>query len=619
MTRAFAALLFAALILAGGCASEIGVKENSLSERRNYGVADYSAGSLSSSTLNLLSNFLLTGIYREDPSAALLRLQQLWQKEKRSEYLTALADTALQAGFRFRADQDRSSRYFLAAAVYSLGYLKYLDNEKELYNEDRFRLIRIYNLAATELFFYLKERNLERRSGFAIPMFEKNNARQVFFKNPVYDLPLPADNIASFTPCANYRTRGLTHDTRAFGVGVPLVASLKAGCRDVGGQLVDNLPVAVTFVLDIEEKGGDICAVPRYVYSRIREKVICGKREFPLAADFSVPLACAAGAPQTMNFFERTIKVSEANALSGLYHLEPYDENRIPVVFVHGLMSDARTWSQMLNTLFNDPILRRKYQFMGFGYSSGAPIFVSAARLRRELQALREALVKQKRSTEQFDKMVLVGHSMGGLLSRLQITECSGDILIRALQLKDVEKLKARLTDKQKKQLSSTLNFSFSPYIKRVIFIAVPHRGSQVATSWIGRLGASLIRLPAELVHRNLHLISELVRNGKFDISGGSYGTGIDNLRPDDIMLQLLNKLKFAPGVPYHSIIGNRTAPGIPGGSDGIVPYASSHLDGARSELVVQSGHGVQRNPLAIQEVRRILLLHVSQTEDKKQ
>ena len=93
--------------------------------------------------------------------------------------------------------------------------------------------------------------------------------------------------------------------------------------------------------------------------------------------------------------------------------------------------------------------------------------------------------------------------------------------------------------------------------------------------------------------------------------------TGIDNLRPDDGMLKLLGKLEMSSGVPCHSIIGNRAEQGIPGGSDGVVPYSSSHLDSAASELVVKSGHSVHRNPLAIQEVRRILLLHAESKGEK--
>jgi hypothetical protein len=206
--------------------------------------------------------------------------------------------------------------------------------------------------------------------------------------------------IADFTPCAHYRTRGLTHDTRIPGVGVPLVAELKEGIRDVGGMMISGLPIAVTLAgsFEIDPDNGAITGELRYIYSRFTDKVAFGKRLLPLAGDFSTPLARAVGKPQDMDFIERTVKVAEAERITGLYHLEPYDDKRIPVVFVHGLMSDARTWSQMLNTLLHDPVIRDKYQFLGFAYSSGNPIFVSAANLRRELRALREQLVKQKRT-----------------------------------------------------------------------------------------------------------------------------------------------------------------------------------------------------------------------------
>ena len=319
-----------------------------------------------------------------------------------------------------------------------------------------------------------------------------------------------------------------------------------------------------------------------------------------------------------MNFIERTVKVSEAARLTGLYHLEPYDDRRIPVIFVHGLMSDAKTWSQMLNTLLHDPVLRQKYQFLGFAYSSGNPVFISAATLRKALCELREKLVKQKRSTEAFDKMVLIGHSMGGLLSKLQITSCREELLLKQLKIKDSSALKNKLDPRESKRLEEILNFDPAPFVRRVIFIAVPHRGSAVAKSWIGRVGASLIRLPATLVRRNIQIITDLLKSKEIDADHIPGGTGIDNLRPDDMMLQLLGSLKMAPAVPFHSIIGNRKAQGIPGGSDGIVPYSSSHLDGAESEIVVKSGHSVQQNELAIQEVRRILLNHTEPKTKKK-
>jgi hypothetical protein len=68
-----------------------------------------------------------------------------------------------------------------------------------------------------------------------------------------------------------------------------------------------------------------------------------------------------------------------------------------------------------------------------------------------------------------------------------------------------------------------------------------------------------------------------------------------------------VNKLPIASGVPYHSIIGDRGKGDTPKSSDGVVPYWSSHLDGAQSELIVPSDHLALRNTEAIKEVERIL------------
>ncbi|MBR7139451.1 MAG: alpha/beta fold hydrolase [Lentisphaeria bacterium] len=615
LPRAAAYFTAAALFWIWGCASPIRVEENSADRRRSYGVADYSAGVLSSKTANLLGDFMLTELYEKSPGEVLIRLENLYKQEKQPAFIAALADAALQTGYKVRKNSDLSSRYFLASAVSSFFYLKQLDDIRDPYCEQRIRMMRIYNLAMTELFFYLKKQGLERRSGFELPM-PGMGERQVRFRKPVYELPVGEQWIADFTPCAHYRTLGLTHDTRVFGVGVPLVAELKEGVRDVGGKMISGLPIAVTLAgsFEIDPASGAITGELRYIYSRFTDKVTFGNRVLPLAGDFSTPLAGAVGKPQDMNFLERTIKVAEAERITGLYHLEPYDDKRIPVVFVHGLMSDARTWSQMLNTLLHDPVIRDRYQFLGFAYSSGNPIFVSAANLRRELRALREQLVKQKRSTAAFDKMVLVGHSMGGLLSRLQITGSSEAELMKALQIRETETLKSKLEPSEKQRFESLFNFEPSPFVRRVIFIAVPHRGSEVATGWLAGVGASLIRLPANLVKRNVQIISEVAGLERLAEALKKTGTGIDNLRPDDVALNYLNKLVIAPDVPFHSIIGNRKSQGTPGGSDGIVPYSSSHLDGAASELVVKSGHSVQQNKLAIQEVRRILLKHAEET-----
>ena len=601
------------LAAAFGCASDIGVAENPPEARQLYGADDLMPGHLSPGTVNLLGNFLLTDLYEKDPAAVLRRLEELARREKSRVFVSALADTALAAGLRFRNEPDQSCRYFLAAALYSGIFLKDLDNGEDPYDEERIRLIRICNLAATELFCYLKDRHLERRSGFALPL-PGGGSRQVHFKPSVFDLPMPPESVASFTPCADFRTRNLTHVTRSPGLGVPLVAELKSGFRDVGGRTMPGLPIAVTLVpvfhCDLATAQAEVEL--RYVYSRTATHVQLGKHRLPLCLDFSTPLAKAVSRPPVINFLKRTFQVGEAAQFTGLYHLEPYDDKRIPVVFVHGLMSDARTWSQMLNTLLHDKTLRSRYQFLGFAYSSGNPVFVSGAILRRELAALRQRLKEQNRPTEAFDKMVLIGHSMGGLLSRLQVSSCSDKEVAAVLKVKDLDEVRKSFSPEARKRFAEAAEFKPSPSVKRVIYIAVPHRGSRIAESWIGGLGTSLISLPGELVRRNFRILEDLVRRGKVPPDFLTSRTGIDNLRPGDPMLKLLGSLPRGRSVPCHSIIGNWKKQGTPGGSDGVVPYESSHLDYAESELVVKSGHSVHCNPLAIQEVRRILLLHVS-------
>jgi hypothetical protein len=149
---------------------------------------------------------------------------------------------------------------------------------------------------------------------------------------------------------------------------------------------------------------------PTYI-SRVR----LGATEYPLAADFTAPIV-----EETSDINEVTI------ALTGLIHpgnldsklilLEPYDKDRIPVLLVHGLNSHPRMWKDVINDLRADPKLRGKYQFMLFYYPTGWPIAYSSMRLREELHALQAAVGPTK-------EMLVIGHSMGGLLSRMQVID----------------------------------------------------------------------------------------------------------------------------------------------------------------------------------------------------
>ena len=165
--------------------------------------------------------------------------------------------------------------------------------------------------------------------------------------------------------------------------------------------------------------------------------------EYPLAADFTAPIV------------DRTRDISEARlALSGLFRpdasdaslvmLQPYDSKRIPVVLVHGLNSHPRMWRNVVNDLNADPQLRGRFQYWVFRYPSGWPISYSAMRLREELAALSRIIGPQR-------DMVFVGHSMGGLLSRMQVIS-PGRTLWDTMLGDDAEKVYATDGDRPYRQ-----------------------------------------------------------------------------------------------------------------------------------------------------------------------
>ena len=617
----FRLLVLAALPLlllpAGGCMSEITVSRVSPRERVNYGINTTGEG-ITQDTSNLLANFLLTDLYEDDPPALISRLQQLFKNEPRPEYLCALADSALNLGLRYASKPDLAIQYYLAAALYSYGYLVALDDPgSRPYSEERVTMIRIYNVAITEIFAYLHKRDLYRNNSFELTSI---GGQKVTFTAPLYRLPLPESSYSDFLLCADYRPENLTHVSRRFGIGAPLICQIKPHSEADAARFADQQALPATLAIRFDQNNNrwdDVTARLEFLDSRNIDSTRVGRNEIPLELDFSTPLAYMVRNPPPFGYLEYMLNPDKTRRMQGLYMMEPYSDDRIPVVFVHGLMSNTRTWMQMINTLQNDPVLRKYYQFWGFSYSSGNPVLYSAQMLRDDLNTEAERLKATGLSDKMFNRMVVVGHSMGGLLSQTLIMNADNR-LIEPLLGSSYKGTLDNLSPDQRDFVSRMLDFSALPFVKRVIFIAVPHRGSTLARSTLGQFGASLIHLPSSLVKDGEGLIGNLMQHGYLMPNDSRHHTGIDNLDPDDKTMSLLNKIPFVSGIPYHSIIGNRKFAGAPGGSDGIVPYSSSHLDGAASELVVKSDHSVQQNPLAIQEMRRILLEHLKQYPDLK-
>ena len=293
---------------------------------------------------------------------------------------------------------------------------------------------------------------------------------------------------------------------------------------------------------------------------------------------------------------------------TGLSLLRPYERGKIPVVFVHGLWSNPWSWSRMIESLEADAALRDRYQFWTFGYSTGDPIPYSAWLLRRDLEEVRRKFDPDG-SDRAFDRMVVVGHSMGGLLTKMMVQE-SGTRLWQLISDRPVDELAGDPDDRD--LFRRALIFKPLLEVRRVVFIATPHRGSRVDQGRLEHLGSRLVRLPDPLRASYGRLMA---RNGpdffKERFRKG-LPTSVDELEWQSPILMGLDELGLAPTIKAHSIIADLRDPPRAGGSDGLVPYKSAHLDGVASELLVSSGHLCQDKPAVIREVRRIFMEHLS-------
>jgi pimeloyl-ACP methyl ester carboxylesterase len=291
---------------------------------------------------------------------------------------------------------------------------------------------------------------------------------------------------------------------------------------------------------------------------------------------------------------------------TGLSLLQPYRRGRVPVVFVHGLWSSPWSWAPMVKALEADPALRDRYQFWTFGYSTGDPIPYSAWLLRHDFDEVRRKFDADGTDAA-FDRMVIVGHSMGGLLAKMMVQD-SGSRLWQLVSDRPFEELAGDPEDRD--LFRHGLFFKPRPEVRRVVFIATPHRGSRVDRGRLEHLGARLVRVPEPLRAAHDRLIA---RNGPAFFTErvrAGMPTSIDELEFGSPILTGLSELGLAPGVKVHSIIADRRHPPQPGGDDGLVPYDSSHIDGVASELLVYAGHLCQGHPAVIDEVRRLLAEH---------
>src|SRR5499433_1585384 len=238
---------------------------------------------------------------------------------------------------------------------------------------------------------------------------------------------------------------------------------------------------------------------------------------------------------------------------------------------------------------------------------TGNPVGYSGGRLRQALENVVHELDPEGKSSA-LQQMVVIGHSQGGLLTKLTAID-SGTRFWDDISTTPLDQL--TIEPETKELLQRSLFFTPLPFVKRVIFISTPHRGSYQAALRLGRLSSWLVSLPGDLTKRTLNVITQ--NQDKLLIQKmEKLPTSVDNMNPSSPFIKTLASIPVAEGVNAHSIIPVLGDGPIQTGGDGIVKYESAHIDGVASELVVRFGHSVQSHPKTIEEVRRILLVHLS-------
>lgn len=586
-------------------------------------------------TMETLTRQGLNKRYKTDPTRVLASLERTAQGQKDdADLIYALAELNWLEGRRhdqtklisFDRQRDQVLDRYLDALTYAYDYLfsPALAAGRQP-SDPRFRLAcDIYNAALERL---IRTALVKGR----VPMGESIELTLRGQKAKVRlavdeGSPWPRNEIGEMMFASDYELTGVETQTRQYGVGVPMIAlrkKLKSDDNPTTAALERFLPTEAAFPLTafmhpksrleqpLDKKGDEEFVVELIDPIRFRQVGSDPKALLPLEFDLTTPLAYMWSKSEQFRDADREkisnlIKPGDLSKKSGLTLLRPYETGKIPVVMVHGLASSPLTWIPMINELMNDPRVRENYQFMLFAYPTGAHVPIAMSSLREALWQARTQFNTEGAAPD-FDQMVLLGHSMGGLLCH-SLAVSSGD---RFWQLHSDRPFQEILGPPEVlTELRQFLFFEPMPSVRRVVYLATPHRGSDLSRGMIGRVSSSLIE-DSDHIQK---LLSTLIADNPDAFDRKRFRrlpNSIETLSTNNPVLTALMEMKSGPDVTFHSIIGaNR--PGPPADStDGVVPYRSSHLDGVASEKLVRSDHSVQKSPEAIQEVRRVLIEHL--------
>jgi hypothetical protein len=594
-------------LIVSACATPIGVNYVDRSVAYQSLTANVlSADKPSSFSARELVNLNLYQRFEEDPVGALAEMHAGLAATGDEDRIFALAELSF-----FYANNSGDRSYYLAAAVYAYAFLMPGQHGTPPKGIDpRLRWAAdIYNQALTQAAKSHDGAYVMPMGGtFRLPFGELT----VTFNDA--DLIWADYRMKDFIPAADIEVRGLRNRYRTPGIGAPLAASIEpigaaTSKQDAYIPLRMKIPVTVFLRLDDPRgalKSGKLKGDLEFYTPDSARLIKVNGVEVPIEFETTSALALQLeGAPvwdfEIAGFRSGDFTIGQQKL--GLYMLHPHQTGRIPVVLVHGTASSPARWAELINELENDPRFWEHYEIWLFIYNTGNPIAYSAMLLRDALTKAVADLDPEGKDSG-FKQMVVIGHSQGGLLTKMTVID-TGMHLWPFSVPPDQLNVSAETRD----LLVRALIFRPLPFVKRVVFIATPHGGSYQALGFLGRLGSWFVNLPGRFVKMNVELLT-LQTQGLYMGTVGNVPTSITNMTPGNPFIKNLASIPIADGVVAHSIIAVDSDGPLEDAGDGVVKYTSAHIEGVESEKIVHSGHSVQGNPEAIQEVKRILIEH---------
>ena len=493
------------------------------------------------------------------------------QVQIRDFYNQALAKMVTSYGLRYTGEKV-PKQIKIGESVYSINY----DNYPQISNKKLEGLLSTYNLNFSGL------RSINRRDGFGaefvatLPESKSNKDSGKYIVDPL-----------------NHRYEGNKNPN----IHEPRYMSVTMTAEPSRQQSVDDILNDKNFELKIYDP-----------YSIDQLKI--GNKNYPLAANFSAPYGLwlaenNLGAAAYLSLIDRDNSIT----MPHLFMLEPYNPNKKVIVLVHGLASSPEAWIALTNDIMGDNILREHYQVWQVFYSTNMPILESRFQVNAIIQ---QSFATLDPSTSSAKDAVLIGHSMGGIISRLLISKA--DLTQPALSLLKNQHI---VRFKNDPMFKARLNIQPIQNFNRAILISSPHKGTDYADRWFTKAARRIIKLPGAFLGAFAETLSEKDINLKSfmkDLGHGLIQNGPSDLSRNSPFTKLTSPIEPVKGFKFHTIMGNITDSQDPlVMSDGIVPYKSAHLAGAQSEIVIKGGHSIQETPEAVLELRRILRLHLNQ------